>query len=182
MPAVIVEGCFIDNAVDRQIADTEEEQKAIGYAIANGIINHYGIKDKTTNTAKNEVANVAQTVMRLDNIWVQEIEPSKFEIMQCDCAKRGVTIQNYFNLGFFAELKGGKTIPVGNLAIDGKIITQACDNESWINVHKKTLSTMIVDDYGKINFMRTDRLDQFKRLENGGKRYSNHKECSADNA
>ena len=63
------------------------------------------------------------------------------------------------------NLKGGKTIPVGNLAIDGKIITQACDNESWINVHKKTLSTMIVDNYGKINFMRTDRLDQFKGLK-----------------
>lgn len=43
MDAVIVEGGFIDNAVDRQLFDTVEEQKAMGRTIAHGILNHLGI-------------------------------------------------------------------------------------------------------------------------------------------
>ncbi len=35
-PAVIVEGCFVDNATDVQIADSIEEQKAFGVASAKG--------------------------------------------------------------------------------------------------------------------------------------------------
>jgi len=42
MPAVIVEPCFIDNPVDRQIADTDEELKHIGYCIADALAEHYG--------------------------------------------------------------------------------------------------------------------------------------------
>lgn len=43
-PAVIVEPCFIDNEQDRQIADTESEQKEIGVAIAKGVLDLLGIK------------------------------------------------------------------------------------------------------------------------------------------
>lgn len=42
MPSVIVEPCFIDNDVDRQLADTIEEQKNIGVCIADAIANVYG--------------------------------------------------------------------------------------------------------------------------------------------
>ena len=35
-PAVIVEGCFVDNTSDVQIADSIEEQKAFGVAYAKG--------------------------------------------------------------------------------------------------------------------------------------------------
>jgi len=42
MPAVIVEPCFIDNPVDRQIADTDEELQYIGYCIADALAEHYG--------------------------------------------------------------------------------------------------------------------------------------------
>ncbi len=42
-PAVIVEGCFVDNATDVQIADTAEEQKAFGVAYAKGILKTLGI-------------------------------------------------------------------------------------------------------------------------------------------
>lgn len=41
MSAVIVEPCFIDSA-DRQLADTEAEQKHIGYCIADAIAHAYG--------------------------------------------------------------------------------------------------------------------------------------------
>ena len=45
-PAVICEGVFVDNATDVQIADTEAEQKAFGYAYARGILKTLGIADK----------------------------------------------------------------------------------------------------------------------------------------
>ena len=44
-PAVICEGVFVDNATDVQIADTEAEQKAFGYAYARGILKTLGITD-----------------------------------------------------------------------------------------------------------------------------------------
>lgn len=49
--AVIVEGLFVDNANDVKIADTVEEQRAFGVAIAKGILKTLGItpEDKPTN-------------------------------------------------------------------------------------------------------------------------------------
>ena len=49
-PAVIVEGCFVDNAADIQIADSIEEQKASGVAYAKGILNTLGISVKENST------------------------------------------------------------------------------------------------------------------------------------
>ena len=45
-PAVIVEGCFVDNAMDVQISDSLEEQKAFGVAYAKGILKTLGISIK----------------------------------------------------------------------------------------------------------------------------------------
>ena len=45
-PAVIVEGCFVDNATDVQISDSLEEQKAFGVAYAKGILKTLGISIK----------------------------------------------------------------------------------------------------------------------------------------
>ncbi len=42
-PAVIVECAFLDNKTDLQIVDTESERKAMGIAIAKGILNTLGI-------------------------------------------------------------------------------------------------------------------------------------------
>lgn len=42
-PAVIVECAFVDNKTDMQIIDTAEEQKAMGVAIAKGILKTLGI-------------------------------------------------------------------------------------------------------------------------------------------
>jgi hypothetical protein len=152
MPAVIVEGCFIDNLEDRKLADTPEEQRQIGYAIAKGVLSYLDIEVKN----ESEAVHVAQTVMRLDNIWVQEIAPADFEIMQCDCGKRDISLPNYFNLGFFAKLKDGSTIPVGNLVTGGKVISQAKDNESWLNVAGRNLTTIYTTNEGQAGIVRTD--------------------------
>ena len=45
-PAVIVEGCFVDNATDVQISDSLEEQKAFGVAYAKGILKTLGVSIK----------------------------------------------------------------------------------------------------------------------------------------
>ena len=55
-PAVIVEGCFVDNATDVQIADTNEKQKAFGEAYAKGILRTLGIEVKE-NTEQNTPQN-----------------------------------------------------------------------------------------------------------------------------
>ena len=45
-PAVIVEGCFVDNKTDVKIVDSVEEQKAFGVAYAKGILKTLGISIK----------------------------------------------------------------------------------------------------------------------------------------
>ena len=49
--SVIVEVCFIDNAIDRQIADTKEERERNGIAIAHGILKELGISIKSNDTS-----------------------------------------------------------------------------------------------------------------------------------
>ena len=55
-PAVICEGCFVDNATDVQIVDTTPEQRAFGVAYAKGILRTLGIAIKE-NTPQNTVQN-----------------------------------------------------------------------------------------------------------------------------
>jgi N-acetylmuramoyl-L-alanine amidase len=43
-PAVIVEACFVDNAADLQILATEDKKKAMGVAIAKGILKTLGVE------------------------------------------------------------------------------------------------------------------------------------------
>ncbi len=51
--AVIVEGLFVDNAEDVKIADTLEEQKAFGVAIAKGILKTLGVTPVKTPVQNN---------------------------------------------------------------------------------------------------------------------------------
>lgn len=50
-PAVIVEGVFVDNATDVQIANTTEKQRAFGYAYARGILTTLGIDPQEASQA-----------------------------------------------------------------------------------------------------------------------------------
>lgn len=53
-PAVIVEGCFVDNQTDIQIANTEEKQRNFGFAYARGILTTLGIDPGENNQVKPE--------------------------------------------------------------------------------------------------------------------------------
>ena len=65
-PAVIVECAFVDNANDIQIIDTAEEQKAMGIALAKGILKTLGIAYNQPQTAPPEkrmtVAQIAKAL------------------------------------------------------------------------------------------------------------------------
>lgn len=54
-PAVIVEGCFVDNELDSQIANTEEKQKKFGQAYAKGILKTLGIS--TDEVSKKQITS-----------------------------------------------------------------------------------------------------------------------------
>lgn len=49
-PAVIVECAFLDNKTDLQIVDTQAEQKAMGVAIAKGVLKTLGVAYKAEKT------------------------------------------------------------------------------------------------------------------------------------
>ena len=61
-PSIIVEGFFVDNATDVQIADTVEEQKTFGVAYAKGILKTLGITAK--EPAQKSIDEVANAVIR----------------------------------------------------------------------------------------------------------------------
>lgn len=64
MPAVLVECAFLDNKNDVKIVDTAAERKAMGEAIAKGIMKTFGIADKTsvTSSKKDEPRKTLYTV------------------------------------------------------------------------------------------------------------------------
>ena len=60
-PAIIVECAFLDNKKDVQIIDTDAEQKAMGKAIAKGVLKELGIayeEEKVVATAPNKLYKV----------------------------------------------------------------------------------------------------------------------------
>ncbi|MDQ5983465.1 MAG: Sporulation-specific N-acetylmuramoyl-L-alanine amidase [Eubacteriales bacterium SKADARSKE-1] len=63
-PAVIVEGVFVDNATDVQIADTIDKQKEFGKAYARGILKTLGIsvKEQSASTETSNLSNATYYV------------------------------------------------------------------------------------------------------------------------
>ena len=59
-PAVIVECAFLDNKTDVQIVDTKTEQKAMGVAIAKGILKTLGIAYKAESVPETDVLYCVQ--------------------------------------------------------------------------------------------------------------------------
>lgn len=110
---------------------------------------------------------MATTVMQLPSeVYVQEINPKDFQIITVDTKKKNINLPDYFNCGFFTyEGKDKHSIPVGNLANDGKIIAQAKDQADWINVAKHKLTTIYTTTDNKVGITKTDRLDNIANLK-----------------
>lgn len=155
-PAVLVETAFIDNESDAWLLKNRQEEFA--RAICEGITGEIA--------EKKEAKQVARTVMQLpDEVYIQEIPALDFEIMPCDCAKRDISIPNYFNCGYFAAESGGKTIPVGNLANNGEIYTTSKDNPGWVNLAGHKLTTIYTLYDGTCAITKTDDLGAIRGLK-----------------
>ena len=108
---------------------------------------------------RKEESTVPLTVQTLSEVYVQTIDnPLSLGFYVFDCPKRSVWVGNYFNAGFFAQNADGSTIPVGNLADCGNIISQSKDNADWINVAKKKLTTIYTTNAGGCGMVQTDDL------------------------
>ena len=97
---------------------------------------------------------MGKTIYTLNNIHAQVIVPSAFRIFAVDKRKEVIAATNFINAGYFTYLEGGKTYPVGNLVINGKIISNAATNPDWINVAKKNLTTLIVYEDNTVEMRR----------------------------
>jgi N-acetylmuramoyl-L-alanine amidase len=163
MPAVLIEHGFYTNKEEcAKLKDTEFREKC-AIADAKGILAYSGIAWKE-ETAKSETKG-EQTVMKIpDDVYVQEINPKDFSLKVCDCKKRSIDAPKYFNAGFFSGTDKN-TVPVGNLACGGKIITQAKDNEGWINTSKKKLTTIYTTISGLCDIVKTEKLDSIVGLK-----------------
>ena len=153
MAALLIETAFIDNGEDALLLKNRQDDFAA--AIFEGI---------TGNSIKEELP-MEQTVMKIpDNVYVQEISPENFQMKVCDCRKRHVGISKYFNAGFFSG-NDSTTVPIGNLACGGSVISQAKDNASWINVAKKKLTTIYTTKDSVCGIVKTDNLEEIDGLK-----------------
>ena len=124
-----------------------------------------------------------------DGIHFVDIAPGKFHIRVWNQPKKTTEIRDYFNLGFFGILKGGATIPVGNLCADGEVITEASNQESWLSSHGRKMTTLCVFDDGTVKVMKTDTISGLKGLQSavsgipvvlGGEDVSWSKDCKPE--
>lgn len=67
MPAVITEAVFVDNKADASQADTPEECKAFGEAIAKGVLKTLGITVKTSATTTTKPTTPTKAPVKNDN-------------------------------------------------------------------------------------------------------------------
>ena len=153
MPAVLVETAFIDNKDDAELL--RERQEDFAQAIFEGIAGER-VKEETV---------VEQTVMKIPgNVYVQEMSPDSFRMQVCDCRKRHIGLSKYFNAGFFSGSES-TTVPIGNLACGGEIMSQAKDNAGWINVAGKKLTTIYTTKDGGCGIVKTDSLEDIPNLK-----------------
>lgn len=86
--------------------------------------------------------------------------------MQNNSRKQNVNYTNYCNAGYFGGLSDGGTIPAGNLAINGKILSDAKTQASWINTARKPQTTIYTTYDNKCGIVKTDDLTTIPNLKN----------------
>ena len=95
-----------------------------------------------------------KTVYSLNDVHAQVILPSAFSISVEDKPKNNIAETNFANAGYFALLGSGKTLPIGNLVINGYVETSADTQPSWLNTARHELSTITVDWKNKPHFVK----------------------------
>lgn len=100
-----------------------------------------------------------KTIYSLNDVHVQVMYPNRFRIEQVDAdkktCKKDTPSVNYFNLGYFAKTADGSTVPVGNLVIDGKVITDAATQADWLSTYSEDLTTLVIHNNNNMAFYKT---------------------------
>lgn len=113
MPAVILEGCFVDNQKDVKDFDTKKEQQELGYAYARGILKTLGVKDNgltgkkktvATGTADEFKKTLAGTYKTTSDLHLRNDAGSKKESLVV--MPKGTKVQCY---GYYSYPSGSKT-------------------------------------------------------------------------
>lgn len=163
---------FDDITVEKAIEFTRYLMNEYGID-ASRVIRHYDVTHKTCpapfvdnpakwkefkNAIQKEAINMPKTVYSLNDVHVQVIDPWNFKIYDVDERKKNINFDNYANAGFFATLNSGETIPVGNLVIDGHIITDAKNQADWLSTARKKQTTLVVHNDNTVEFVQTDDM------------------------
>lgn len=102
-PAVLIEVGFVDNPTDRQLFDTEEEQRKLGQVIAYGILDYFNISFK--------VATTTQTItVSKDNIYRVQVGAFK-NISNAEKLKNDLSTKGYSS--FITNVNGLYKVQVG---------------------------------------------------------------------
>ena len=129
-PAAIVETCFIDNAEDVKIIDTEAERKTMGIAIAKGILNTLGIAYKAPNTTDKTAVINSFNGVRWTNHLVLYAGKAKTGTNEWGAEvaldANGVAISDPVNG------KGNMDVPEG-----GSVLSGHGEGAKWINANVK---------------------------------------------
>ena len=105
---------------------------------------------------------MSTTIYSLNEVHMQVILPSEFKIKVVDKKKQSITEPNFVNAGYFTPLGDGTTYPVGNLIVDGKIVSDSAGSPSWINLSNKHLTTLIVYNDNRLEMKRVGDLSEVK--------------------
>lgn len=166
---------FDDVTVDRAVELTRELMREYGID-AEHVIRHYDVTHKVcpapfvederaweefkNRLREEEKEEVGKTVYSLNDVHAQVIDTWNFKIAVCDTRKQSVGENNYFNLGYFAQGADGNTIPVGNLVVDGQIITDAANQADWLNTARHRLTTLVVHYDNTAEFVQVEDMMQ----------------------
>jgi hypothetical protein len=147
----------LDIPIDRVVRHYDASRKKCPASMSkNNWSKWYVFKDKLAQ--RDDVNNTPKTVYSLTDVHVQVIDPWNFSIKRANKNKKDINEQNYANAGFFAKSSDGSTIPVGNLVIDGKVITEAGNQPDWLNTFGKRQTTLIVYNNNDIEFVEKDNV------------------------
>lgn len=152
-PAALIEVCFVDTKSDADL------YKALGsYRVAQAIFE--GITGCQAESGGHDAAlkSYPKTVYSLNDVHVQVIDTWKFKLKCVDCQKDTIKEPYFANAGFFAKLADGSTIPVGNLVVDGKVITDARTQPEWLSTARKKLTTLVIHTDNSAEFVFTDDM------------------------
>lgn len=116
-PAILIEVGFVDNPTDRQLFDTEEEQRKLGQTIAYGILDFFNISFKHVTTT--------QTItVSTDKIYRVQVGAFK-NISNAEKLKNELSTKGYSS--FITNVNGLYKVQVG--AFRNKVNAQKLVNE-----------------------------------------------------